>query len=93
MSVEANIVEMAKAARAASVAMAKCSSKKKNEVLIAIADRIEQQAAIVQKENQKDLVRAKEMGLSDAMIDRLAGTDATIKSMADGLKEVARLND
>jgi len=93
MSVEANIVEMAKAARAASAAMAKCSSKKKNEVLTAIADRIEQQAAIVQKENQKDLARAKEMGLSDAMIDRLAVTDATIKSMADGLKEVARLND
>jgi glutamate-5-semialdehyde dehydrogenase len=33
------------------------------------------------------------MGLSDAMIDRLTVSDATIKSMANGLREVARLND
>jgi len=36
---------------------------------------------------------AKEMGLSDAMIDRLTVTDATVKSMAKGLREVSQLND
>lgn len=93
MSVETTILEMAKAARAASVEMAKCPSNKKNEVLLGIADQIEGQAAVIQEENRKDLARAQEMGLSNAMIDRLAVTDATIQSMATGLKEVAQLND
>jgi len=93
MSVETTILEMAKAARAVSVEMAKCPSNKKNEVLLKIADQIEEQAAVIQEENQKDLARAQEMGLSNAMIDRLAVTDATIQSMATGLREVAQLND
>jgi glutamate-5-semialdehyde dehydrogenase len=93
MSIESTIVKMAKAARAASFEIAGCLSNKKNEILFGIAGKIEGQASHIQKENQKDLLRAKEIGLSDAMIDRLTVTDATIKSMAQGLKEVARLND
>lgn len=93
MSIESKIVGMAKAARAASLEIAKCPSDKKNEVLVAIADNIEKLASHIQEENQKDLARAKEMGLTDAMIDRLTVTDATIKSMSQGLREVAQLND
>ena len=93
MSIESKIVGMAKAARAASLEIAKCSSDKKNEVLVAIADNIEKLASHIQEENQKDLARAKKMGLTDAVIDRLTVTDATIKSMSQGLREVAQLND
>jgi glutamate-5-semialdehyde dehydrogenase len=93
MSIESTILEMAKEARAASMEIARCPSKKKNEVLLKIADKIEEQAAYIQEENQKDLDMAKEMGLSDAMMDRLTVTDATVTSMAKGLREVSRLND
>lgn len=93
MSVESTIIEMAKAARAASVEMARCPSDKKNEALIRIADNIEKEAPYIQEENKKDLLRAREMGLSNAMIDRLTVKDSTIKSMADGLREVARIPD
>ncbi len=93
MDIESTIVDMARAARAASSTMAKCPSTKKNEVLLGIADKIEARAIKIQEENKKDLIRAAEMGLSDAMIDRLAVTDKTIKSMAEGLREVAQLND
>ena len=93
MSIESKIIGMAKAARAASLEIAKCPSDKKNEVLVAIADNIEKLASHIQEENQKDLARAKKMGLTDAMIDRLTVTDATIKSMSQGLREVAQLND
>jgi glutamate-5-semialdehyde dehydrogenase len=93
MSVESTIVEMAKAARAASIEMARCPSDKKNEALIRIADNIEKEALYIQEENEKDLLRAREMGLSNAMIDRLFVKDSTIKSMADGLREVARIPD
>ena len=84
---------MAKAARAAATQMAKCGSKQKNSVLLDMADKIEEDASTIKKANQKDLVRAKEMGLSPAMIDRLTVSDATIKSMAKGLREVSGLHD
>jgi len=93
MSVELTIVEMAKAARAASVEMARCPSDKKNEALIRLSDNIEKEASYIREENEKDLLRAREMGLSNAMIDRLTVKDSTIKSMADGLREVVRIPD
>ena len=93
MSVESTIVEMSKAAMAASIEMARCPSDKKNEALIRIADNIEKEASYIQEENKKDLLRAREMGLSNAMIDRLTVKDSTIKSMADGLREVVRIPD
>ncbi|MFC1859859.1 aldehyde dehydrogenase family protein [Thermodesulfobacteriota bacterium] len=93
MSIESRIVQMAKAAKVAARQMAKCSSDKKKEVLLRIADKIEEQAAVIQTENAKDLAYGKEQGLSDAMIDRLTIKDATIQDMAVGLREVAQLGD
>jgi len=93
MSIESTIMEMAKEARTAAMEIARCTSNKKNEVLLKIADRIEAQATYIQEENQKDLAMAKEVDLSDAMIDRLTVTDATVTSMAKGLREVSQLND
>jgi glutamate-5-semialdehyde dehydrogenase len=93
MSIESTIMEMAKEARVASMEIARCPSNKKNEVLLKIADKIEARATYIQEENQKDLVLAKEMGLSDAMMDRLTVTDATVTSMAKGLREVSQLDD
>ena len=84
---------MAKAARAAATQMAKCGSNQKNAVLLGMADKIEKDASAIKKANQKDLARAKKMGLSPAMIDRLTVSRATIKSMAKGLREVSGLND
>jgi glutamate-5-semialdehyde dehydrogenase len=93
MSIESTIMEMAKEARTASMEIARCPSNKKNEVLLKIADKIEAQTVYIQEENQKDLAMAKEMGLSDAMVDRLTVTDVTVKSMAKGLREVSQLHD
>ncbi|AOY58202.1 ProA: gamma-glutamyl phosphate reductase (glutamate-5-semialdehyde dehydrogenase) [Desulfococcus multivorans] len=93
MNIESVILEMARAAKAASIWMARCPTAQKNKVLLNIADRIEAEAASIQAENQKDLDRARDLGLSDAMIDRLTVKDATIQSMAQGLREVAALDD
>ncbi|MFP3980976.1 MAG: glutamate-5-semialdehyde dehydrogenase [Desulfobacterales bacterium] len=93
MSVESTVVEMAKAARAAAGELARCSSGKKNEALEAIAHKLSEKAGQIKAENAKDVEQARENGLSDAMIDRLTITDATISSMADGLRDVAGLED
>ncbi|MFW5637132.1 MAG: glutamate-5-semialdehyde dehydrogenase [Thermodesulfobacteriota bacterium] len=93
MSIETIISNMARSARAASVEMARCESRKKDAVLIKIADRLEAEGDRIQAENRKDLERGREMGLSDAMLDRLSIKPATITGMADGLREVADLED
>jgi glutamate-5-semialdehyde dehydrogenase len=93
MSIDSKIIEMAKAARDASTAMAKCPSVKKNEVLLKIADQTEKEASFIQAENRKDLDRAQDMELSNAMIDRLTVRDATIQSMVEGVREITQLDD
>ena len=93
MTIETTIVEMAKMARASARVMASCSSGRKNRVLLSIADAVEREAARIQSENARDLAYGREKGLSDAMIDRLTIGDATIRAMADGLREVAGLAD
>lgn len=93
MTIETTIVNMAKAARSAAAEMAKCGSNQKNAALSSMADEIKKNASRIQEANQKDLDRAREMGISNAMIDRLTVSDATINSMAKGLREVAGLND
>jgi glutamate-5-semialdehyde dehydrogenase len=93
MSVDKIIEQMAKSARTASRVLARCSTAKKNEVLLKIADEIVKNQTYIKKENKKDLLHAKKAGLSSAFIDRLAIKDATIKSMADGLREVSALED
>ena len=93
MSIESTIVEMAHAARAASVKLASCPSSRKNDVLSKLIDNIEKKSSYIQEENQKDLEHATTMGLSGAMIDRLTIKDETIESMAEGLREVIQLDD
>ncbi len=93
MSVESTVVKIAEAARCASIKIARCSTKNKNEALQKIAEKIEENAELLKKENEKDLIFAEEKGLTSAMIERLKITDATIKSMCDGLRDVIKLED
>ena len=93
MSVETTIQSMASAARAASHEIARSPTGRKNAALKNISKIIEARAGHIQAENNKDVERAREMGLSDAMIDRLKITDATIGSMTAGLQDVIRLED
>ena len=93
MTLQATITTMARAAREAANKLARVSSEQKNAALFAIADGLEEEADFIKAENQKDLSRAEEMGLSGAMIYRLAIKDETIHAMVNGLKEVAQLND
>jgi glutamate-5-semialdehyde dehydrogenase len=93
MSVESTIHQMAVAAKSASMQIAKCASSQKNDALLTIATQIQEKAAYIKEENNKDLMRAKEMEISEAMIDRLTISDATIQAMIKGLKEVAELED
>ena len=80
-------------AREASMALASIDPKQKNDALIAIADRLLEQAETLKNENAKDLEAGKKKGLQDSMLDRLALTDDGIAKMAEGLRQIVALAD
>ncbi len=93
MDVKDQILKIGADAKAASRALAKLSTRKKNAILEAMADELDAQRETIQSENAKDLAAGKEAGLSTAMLDRLALTDARIDGMIKGLRDVAVLSD
>ncbi len=93
MAIGEEMLELASAAQQASRLMANLSSAKKNELLLAMAVALEVGSKQLQAENEKDLNRARENKMADAMVDRLTLTPERIREMADGLREVAALPD
>jgi glutamate-5-semialdehyde dehydrogenase len=93
MSIEKAITDMARDAKKAAKVVASLNTRKKDEALERIAQRLLDEAATIKRENEKDLAEAKEKGLSEAMIDRLTVSDAVIESMAKGLRDVVKLPD
>ena len=91
-----NIEEMEKMARRAKMAaraMANLSPSLKKKALVAMAKAIEEKAEDIKSKNIIDLKKAKEQGLSPALIDRLTLNDKRINNMCKGLREIAELPD
>lgn len=65
----------------------------KNEGLRKVAQALLDGEQKILQANQKDVEQAKANGMSPALVDRLELTPARIQSMADGLLEVAALED
>src|SRR5512143_4378576 len=93
MDIKQYVTEKARKAKDASRQLANISTEIKNNALLKMAASLEAEAAKLISENRKDLTEAEKKGLSKAMIDRLTLTPDRIKSMADGLREVAALPD
>ncbi|HEX5635964.1 MAG TPA: glutamate-5-semialdehyde dehydrogenase [Gammaproteobacteria bacterium] len=80
-------------ARAAAVLLSRSETAAKNTALLAMADAIDRSTATLITENARDLAAGKANGLDNAMLDRLALNEARIRSMADGLRQIAALPD
>lgn len=80
-------------AKAASMALAPLATQAKNRFLRTLAKALVEQTALLLAENQKDLAKAKEHGISDIMIDRLRLTAERIEAMSQGVQQVADLAD
>ncbi len=88
-----HVLYKAQAAKAASVMLACMGSMKKNEALYAMAKALRDNTVYILSENEKDIAAGREKGTSEAMLDRLALSEARIEGMAQGLESVARLDD
>ncbi|KXT62694.1 glutamate-5-semialdehyde dehydrogenase [Lactococcus sp. DD01] len=79
--------------KAASKEAAKLSAATKNNFLLFLADTLIQNTSRIIFENERDLLKAKEHGISDIMVDRLRLMPERISDMALGLRQVADLPD
>ncbi len=64
-----------------------------NKVLASLADGLRENISTILEANQKDLAKARERGLTPAMIDRLALDEKRIEGVAEGVLNVMRLDD
>ena len=86
------LIEMGRRAKAAAHTLA-AAGPKKDAALLAAADGLEREAGAILAANREDLAAAKAGGMTDALLDRLALSEARVKSMADGLRGVAAQTD
>ena len=84
---------LANHAKHAAVAAAKLGTAEKNKGLCAVADELIMQQELILAENQKDLKAAEEKGVKQSLIDRLALSEKRIADMAEGLRQIASLDD
>jgi len=87
------MAEMGRQARQASTILARISTDAKNRALVAMADALLTNREFLIRENSLDVERARQDGLSGAMIDRLTLSETTIRGIARGITEVAALPD
>ncbi|MCP3707496.1 glutamate-5-semialdehyde dehydrogenase [Paraburkholderia sp. CNPSo 3274] len=93
MDIDQYMTDLGRRARKASRAMARASTAAKNAALEAVAQAIERDAQQLKDANARDLARAKEKGHDAAFIDRLTLSDKALKTMVEGLRQVAALAD
>lgn len=93
MNIQDYMHQVGQRARAASRAMARADTAARNQALMLIAAAIRRDAAALRAANEEDLAAARANGLAPALLDRLALSDDTIATMAEGLEQIAALPD
>ena len=80
-------------AKVAGRQIAKLSTAAKNDLLNQVAKALVAESAYIITENAKDMTNAKENGISEIMQDRLLLTEDRIAGIAEGVRQVADLQD
>ena len=86
-------LRLAETAKNASREIAWLSTDEKNAALLSMAGLLERRREEIEEANRKDLAAGEKAGLSAALLDRLRITPERLRAMADGLRDVAALDD
>ncbi|ASF38321.1 gamma-glutamyl-phosphate reductase [Halobacillus halophilus] len=89
VNVEAQAIEAKKASKSLMI----LSDKEKNDALHHIADVLERDFEAILAANEKDLRNGREQGFTEAFMDRLSLSQERIRDFAQGLRDVAELED
>lgn len=93
MEIREYILELEKRAAAAALHMSCASAEKRQEVLSRLAQKLRDNTDIVIAANKVDLAMAKENGVPEQMMDRLALNESRIEAMAQSLEMLIKLKD
>ena len=85
--------QLGKKAKKASVQLAKASVTEKNHALMEVAKALVTYQEDILKANAVDLEYGKKAGMKESLLDRLALNEARIEGMAEGIRQVAALED
>ncbi|WP_018921375.1 glutamate-5-semialdehyde dehydrogenase [Salsuginibacillus kocurii] len=87
------LIEKAQQAKWSREQLALLTTEEKNEALQHMAEALENERNFIVAENKKDIDEAKEANISAALIDRLTLSDQRVIGMANGLRQVAELEN
>ena len=87
------LLEICKRAKTAKYEVQRLTAENKNKALLAVADRLVSEAKYIIEANEKDYDNGVKNGMHQGMLDRLRLDEKRIGAMAEGLKEVAALED
>src|SRR5881392_4294310 len=90
---KSEVLDFGKRARVAARALARMSTERKNTALLAMADQLRASTGAILRANRNDVEKATADQLSLPVIDRLRLDGKRIQGMADGIREVATLED
>lgn len=85
--------ELGKKAKAASRILARLGQTEKNNALHTVAEALKKNATEIIAANSIDMEEAKKNGMSEALLDRLLLTESRLEDMAEGIRQVAGLDD
>lgn len=88
-----DLTGLGRRAKAASRLMAKCGTEDKNHALLMVADALLLHEDAIIRANKEDLEEAVKNGMTPAMQDRLKLTPERLKGIAEGVRQVASLDD
>mgnify|MGYP000552033214 CR=1 FL=1 len=88
-----SVVELGEKAKNVSRKLAKMRSSEKNRALHIVADAIVQSSNSILAANMMDVENGINNGMSKAMLDRLTLTPERIEGLAEGVRQVASLDD
>ena len=84
---------LGKRAKEAAREAARLGTEEKNRGLVTVAEELVAQTEWLLSENAKDLKEAEARGMKKSLIDRLCLTKERIEGMAEGLRQIAALED
>jgi glutamate-5-semialdehyde dehydrogenase len=87
------VTDICLAAQRAARELGTLGSGVKDAALRAIADALEERTPEILEANARDLDAGRASGLSDALMDRLALTEARVAAMAEGVRTIVALPD
>ena len=87
------VLDLAQKAKQASRRLARLSAQEKNDLLLAMADQLELKKKEIRAANEEDLVAARKVGVSGALLDRLDLNEKRFAEMVAGVRQVVKLAD